>query len=70
MCFWLVNRHHHVVCAVQVNSIGFSVTGLSMVQGGLTIKAKYQPSTPTKVDIAFQEATLVSGEELWGANVL
>lgn len=48
-------------CSAQSNSVEFSVAGLSMVRGGLTIRATFSPASPQRVDIQFQEATLVSG---------
>ncbi len=49
----------------QVNVVDFSVAGLSMVKGALTITAAYTPSSPQRVDITFKEATLV-GEGVMG----
>jgi hypothetical protein len=46
-------------CAPQINVVGFSVVGLSMVGGALTITASYKPAGDKRVDITFQEATLV-----------
>ena len=46
-------------CApLQVNTVEFSVSGLGMLRGSLTIKAAYTRASPTRVDIDFLESTL------------
>lgn len=45
---------------LQINVVEFSVSGLSMVKGALTITASYSPESPKRVAITFKEATLVS----------
>eukprot|EP00877_Chromochloris_zofingiensis_P009407 jgi/Chrzof1/471/Cz01g17010.t1 len=44
---------------LAVNEIQFSVAGLGLITGALTIKASYQPASVNRVSIQFREATLV-----------
>lgn len=46
----------------QTNSVEFSVAGISFMRGGLHIRASFVPESPSRVNITFQEATLVSGQ--------
>lgn len=45
---------------LQLNVVSFSVAGLGMLSGSLSVKASYEPATDTRVDIKFIESTLVS----------
>eukprot|EP00798_Chlamydomonas_sp_ICE-L_P011477 gene11477-34193_t len=45
-----------------VNRIDFSVSGLGMIKGGLTIRASYTAMSPQRVGITFQEATLAPAQ--------
>jgi hypothetical protein len=67
----LTTHNSHILACVPVpqaseavNVVDFNVSGLSMAGGALTIRAAYTPSSPTRVDIKFKEATLVS--KMWG----
>eukprot|EP00983_Pelagomonas_calceolata_P016776 528313-Pelagomonas_calceolata.AAC.6 len=44
----------------QTNVVQFSVSGLSQFRGALSIRAGYEPASPSRVNINFQEATLAS----------
>lgn len=44
----------------QLNVVQFSVAGLGMLSGSLTVKASYEVASDDRVDIKFIESTLVS----------
>ena len=46
----------------QVNKVSFSVSGLGLIRGSLTISASYRQAGPQRVDITFLEAALVPSE--------
>ncbi len=46
--------------ALAVNKVDFSVSGLGLLRGSLTIKAGFRKAGPQRVDIDFHEASLVS----------
>lgn len=69
------HRHYHhlkesqllqvtnaVLCPLplQLNVVEFSVAGLGMLSGSLTVKASYEPASDSRVNIKFVESTLVS----------
>lgn len=54
-----LNPSHTLQLLWQVNRVGFSVAGLGLIQGALTITAEYRPAGAQRVDIDFKQATLV-----------
>jgi hypothetical protein len=44
---------------MQLNVVQFSVAGLGMLSGSLTVKASYEVASDERVDIKFIESTLV-----------
>ena len=52
---------------LAVNRVAFSVAGLGMLRGALTIEASYSVVSPTRVDIKFESASLVSCSSARGA---
>uniref|UniRef100_A0A7S3VUD6 Plastid lipid-associated protein/fibrillin conserved domain-containing protein n=1 Tax=Dunaliella tertiolecta TaxID=3047 RepID=A0A7S3VUD6_DUNTE len=44
------------------NVVQFSVSGLSQFRGALSIRAGYEPASPSRVNINFQEATLAPAQ--------
>jgi len=52
------------------NTVAFWVAGLSSVRGALRIRATFTPASDTRVDIAFQDATLAPAklQKLFEAN--
>jgi hypothetical protein len=46
---------------LQLNVVQFSVAGLGMLSGSLTVKASYKVASDERVDIKFIESTLVCG---------
>jgi len=56
--------------SLAINTVSFSVTGLSMIGGALTITASYAPSLPKRVDITFKDAVLnpAALQKLFEAN--
>mmetsp|Transcript_26991 Transcript_26991/g.59018 ORF Transcript_26991/g.59018 Transcript_26991/m.59018 type:complete len:241 (+) Transcript_26991:24-746(+) len=55
---------------LAVNRVEFSVSGLGMIQGSLTIRATYRQTSPSRVDIEFKDASLVPSqlEQLFKQN--
>lgn len=44
--------------SLAINKIDFSVTGVGLIRGSLTIQASFAVSGPQRVDISFREASL------------
>lgn len=55
----LLNIHNICDACVQINKVGFSVTGLGNLAGSLTIRASFKPVSDKRVSIAFEKASLV-----------
>jgi hypothetical protein len=54
----------------QLNVVQFSVAGLGMLSGSLTVKASYEVASDQRVDIKFIESTLVRDANRGSLNVL
>ncbi len=61
LTYSLKKRHRpFLLLEHQVNKVDFSVSGLGLIKGSLTIAASYSKASKRRVNIEFKSAALVS----------